>query len=187
METSSFLKKLLPVKECLIEGIFYRVKAQGYYVDGRWKGYEDLSPDTDSLDQEDIFPEADSVDEEDEIPAAKHENPVLAAFVDVANVICKAAEEKTKDEGDSHLDRLGANKWVDYHSGPPISKDKDNIGPSALLVLTEYNDWMKQVRRSTLFFGIDFILNIDHERPQLKKATLNNGATFSHHCEPTTS
>ncbi|KIM34821.1 hypothetical protein M413DRAFT_450042 [Hebeloma cylindrosporum] len=119
-ETSSFIKKLLPVKECLFEEIYSRLKSQGYYLDGRWKDF----PDTDSLDQEHSF------------PAADQEDAVLAAFVGVANVIRKAAEEVLQAEGELHPDVLGATEWVNYHSRTPISEDKDDIGPNALRVLT---------------------------------------------------
>jgi len=135
---SSFMKKLLPVKECLVEEILCRMKAQGCYLDGRWKDF----PDPDS---QDPSPEA-----------------VLAAFVDVANVIRKAAEEVMEAEGDLHSDHLGVTEWVDYHSRPPISEDKDDIGPNALLTLTqleEDSDGMEQVRRNTPFFGPISIFN----------------------------
>ena len=160
------MKKLLPVNEGLIEEILCRMKAQGHYLNGRWKdvpdadslGQKDLSVDTGSLDKDDASTDANSLDQEGAFPAANQEDAVLAAFVDVANVIRKAAEKVMKAEGDLHLDCLGANEWVDYHSRPPISEDKDDIGPNALLFLTqleEHNDEMEQVRRSILFFGIN--------------------------------
>ena len=149
------MKKLLPVNECLIEEILCKMKAQGHYSNGRWKdfpdtdslGQKDLSADTDSLDEDDASMDADSLDQED---------AVLKAFVKVANVIHKSAEEVMKAKGDLHPDRLGVNGWVDYHSRPPISEDKEDIGPNALLSLTqleEKNDGADQVRRN-LFFGI---------------------------------
>ena len=158
------MKKLLPVNECLIEEILCKMKAQGHYSNGRWKdfpdtdslGQKDLSADTDSLDEDDASTDADSLDQEDAFPAANQEDAVLVAFVKVANVIRKSAEEVMKAKGDLHPDRLGVNGWVDYHSRPPISEDKDDIGPNALLSLTqleEKNDGADQVRRN-LFFGI---------------------------------
>jgi hypothetical protein len=172
VETSSFMKKLLPVNERLIEEILCRMKAQGHYLNGRWKdfpeadslGQKDLSADTDSLDEDDASTDADSLDQEDSFPAVTQEDAVLAAFVNVANVIRKAAEEVMKAEGDLHPDCLGVNEWVDYHSRPPISEDKDDIGPNALLSLTrleEHNDGVDEVRRNILFFGI----NIFNEYP----------------------
>ena len=67
-------------------------------------------------------------------------NVILAVIVDVANVIRKAAEELMKAEGDLHPDCLGTNEWVDYHSMPQISEDKDNIGPNALRSLTQLEE-----------------------------------------------
>jgi len=163
VETSSFMKKLLPVNECFIEEILCRMKAQGHYLNGRWEdfpdadslGQKDLSADTVSLDEDDASMDADSLDQDDAFPPANQEDAVLVAFVDVANVIRKAAYEVMKAKGDLHPDCLGANEWVGYRSRPPISEDKDDIGPNALLSLTqveEPNNGVDQVRRN-MFFG----------------------------------
>ena len=131
-------------------------ESSGHYLNGRWKDFpdedslsqKDLSADTDSLDEDDASTDADSLDREHAFPAANQEDAVLAVFVDVANVIRKAAEELMKSEGGLHPDCLGTN---DYHSTPPISEDKDNMGPNALTQLEEQNDGVGQVCRNLFF------------------------------------
>ncbi|KAF8882639.1 hypothetical protein CPB85DRAFT_1442569 [Mucidula mucida] len=107
-DTEEFLKAMFPIEETLVDAIWDKVKG-AHHPESRWSAFPD---------------------------SVRKEHELYGAFVSVANVIHRAAEELCSQHPGENSARLGGStRWVDYHSKAPHSADKTiaRIRPDCLL------------------------------------------------------
>ncbi|KAF8882647.1 hypothetical protein CPB85DRAFT_1442579 [Mucidula mucida] len=119
-DTEEFVKAMFPIEETLVDAIWDKVKG-AHHPESRWSA----------------FPRS-----------VRKEHELYGAFVSVANVIHRAAEELCSQHPGENSARLGGStRWVDYHSKAPHSADKTiaRIRPDCLLAHSLLHDRVKNL------------------------------------------
>jgi hypothetical protein len=104
-DTDGFLDRLFPVKQKIIDTILQRMKDEGFYdtETQRWAGFPDPT-------------------RQGRGSKKSKENSMYGPFCAIAEAIREVAEN-LREEINPPDQRMGAMKWVDYHSKSPLTEN----------------------------------------------------------------